>query len=570
MRLYYMENQPPPVSSAPPDCYTCGVEKMPTYLVRDRDRNYGLRRRVPDELRPIIGKREVLKSYGAVSFADAKRRHPAEVKAVEDSFAVARRKLLGGSPERAVEDTPECLLEPTESEMRAAIMEWFHAQDRTAIAQDAAIVEAGKAEVALDGLRQEEVHLAGPEGADVAERRLRGLLRHRGFALPSGSLCSLGVTLVQNAMTEAAWRSQERMQNPLAHSRRDPLFAQISGLDDRPAPGRLVAHLPAAAGKQEAVPADRLLKAWAAERRPAPATLRRYQTAFRLVSRVLGIDDLRKVTPDGVIAFKTARLNEGTKPKTVAHDVLACGAVCKWAVTNKLLERNPFSGLAPRVGRQTLSTRDGYDDKEAACILGAARAATGALRWLPWLLCFTGARIEELAGLRRRDVRQEQEVWILDIVPTAARQGKNATFQRMIPLHPAVIAEGFLDYLASVSAGGPLFPDLSPRPGKERGRTATNIHARWLRGTVGITDRRKAPAHSWRHRMEDELRKVRALPEIQDALTGRHNPRNAGAGYGKGFRGMPWETINELAKIPTPLEPSLPEKAPVEPSQADE
>lgn len=62
-----------------------------------------------------------------------------------------------------------------------------------------------------------------------------------------------------------------------------------------------------------------------------------------------------------------------------------------------------------------------------------------------------------------------------------------------------------------------------------------------------------APAHSWRHRMEDELRKVRALPEVQDAITGRHNPRNAGAGYGKGFRGMPAEVLKDLEKVPSPL-----------------
>ncbi len=53
--------------------------------------------------------------------------------------------------------------------------------------------------------------------------------------------------------------------------------------------------------------------------------------------------------------------------------------------------------------------------------------------------------------------------------------------------------------------------------------------------------------------MEDELRKVRALPEVQDAITGRHNPKNAGAGYGRGFRGMPAEVLKDLARVPNPL-----------------
>ena len=39
--------------------------------------------------------------------------------------------------------------------------------------------------------------------------------------------------------------------------------------------------------------------------------------------------------------------------------------------------------------------------------------------------------------------------------------------------------------------------------------------------------------------MQDGLRKVRPLPEVVDAITGRHNPQNAGDGYGHDFCGMP-------------------------------
>jgi len=49
------------------------------------------------------------------------------------------------------------------------------------------------------------------------------------------------------------------------------------------------------------------------------------------------------------------------------------------------------------------------------------------------------------------------------------------------------------------------------------------------------------------------LRISRVPIEAQDAITGRHNPRNTGAGYGRGFRGMPDETLKELRKVPSPL-----------------
>ncbi|MBL6459325.1 hypothetical protein JMJ55_28810 [Belnapia sp. T6] len=324
-----------------------------------------------------------------------------------------------------------------------------------------------------------------------------------------------------------------------------------------PAPPGVLATPPSAPepALQASLPAADLLAAWAAERQPARATLRKYVTSFAQLARVLGFDDVRRIQEDDVVAFKAARLREGRDPGTVADDVLACGAVCKWASKNRLLPSNPFAGLAPQISRRGPSSRDGYANDEAKRILLAARGETGWQRWLPWLLCFTGARISKLVELHRGDVRQDGGVWVLDIRPTAERAGKNDTFQRLIPVHPSLAQEGFLQYVQTLPAApaGPLFPDLPVAADGTRTGTATVVHRRWLRGKVGIMDPRKAPAHSWRHRMEDELRKVRALPEVVDAITGRHNPRNAGAGYGRGFRGMPDEVLKELSKIPAPL-----------------
>lgn len=144
--------------------------------------------------------------------------------------------------------------------------------------------------------------------------------------------------------------------------------------------------------------------------------------------------------------------------------------------------------------------------------------------------------------------------WVLAIAPTAARGLKTAEAQRLIPVHPALAAEGFLTYVAALPADGPLWPDLTADKAGSRAALATVRHGEWLRGVVGIRDKRKAPAHSWRHRMEDALRLARVPPEAQDAIMGHSNPRNAGAGYGRGWRGMPAELLAELRKVPSPVD----------------
>jgi len=274
---------------------------------------------------------------------------------------------------------------------------------------------------------------------------------------------------------------------------------------------------------------------------------------MRLLRDAVGADDARKVTKDAVVAFKTARLAAGLNAGTVADNILGAGSVFGWAVRNGLLPSNPFAEMAPRPTGRGEAPRDGYDDDDARRVLEASRKEAGWLRWFPWLLCFTGMRLNEAADMRRRDIREESGVWIFDLVPTAARAGKNRSFQRMIPLHPALVAEGFLEYVAKLPGDGPLFPDIHAAPNGSRTPAATAAHRLWLRGTVGIADPRKAPAHSWRHRMEDELRKIGANPEAADAITGHENPRNAGAGYGRGFLRLPAETLKVIERIPSPL-----------------
>jgi integrase len=296
----------------------------------------------------------------------------------------------------------------------------------------------------------------------------------------------------------------------------------------------------------------KLLDAWAAERQPSPRTRDLYAIAFRHIERCLGFDDARRVTTEHVRDYKAARLAAGRNVGTVEDEVRAAGAVFNWAVRNKLVSSNPFAGMAPRPLRRIGGEGRGYTDDEAAQLLNAARRETGWRRWLPWALCFTGARISDLADLRRRDVRQEAGVWIFDIVPTSARRGKTATFQRMLPVHPALIAEGFIQYVSGLPDGGPLWPDIVANAAGSRQDNATTNLGRWVRGRGGLTGSKKQPTHGFRHRMEDELRRARVLPEVFDAITGRHNPRNAGAGYGLGFRRMPDETLKELRRVPVP------------------
>lgn len=490
------------------------------------------RKVVPEDVRHILRRTEFRAALRGESGAEVKRQHLALLAQWEAEIATARAQLAGKADALS------------QREVLAIAGQWYREQ-AAEMEENPGEPEGwrawfdeltGRVPVDSDGERG----AYDPNAEEIAEAET--VLRARGIAAEAASVRSLAVALWENKLALAGLM-ERRAGGDYSPDQYERTLPAVRPMAPKEAAGALTG--------------ERLLDAWAAEANPASATRKKYGITFRQFSRILGFDDVRRISADDVVRFKEARLAEGRDPGTVADDVLNAGAVFRWAVKNRKLTDNPFAGMAPKVNRRGEPPRDPYDDADAKRILTAARIEAGWLRWGPWLLAFTGARVGELAELRRCDVRKEGGVPILDIRPTTTRPGKNATMQRMMPLHPAVIAEGFLAYVATLPADpmAPIFPAVTASKDGTRTTNAQAAHGRWVREVVGITDPRKVPAHSWRHRMEDELRKIRVVEEVFDAITGRHNPRNAGAGYGKGFRGMPDEVLKDLAKVPSPVPP---------------
>ncbi len=302
------------------------------------------------------------------------------------------------------------------------------------------------------------------------------------------------------------------------------------------------------------VPLADLLHGWATETRKTGKALYDRQRTALSFTNFLGHTDAAKVTADDVVAWKESRLNAGRSLKTVANDINELSPIWKWAKRNRKLTfaENPFAGLAP-LAKASEPARGPYTADEAGRLLQAAREQTGFLRWVPWLLAYTGARVGELCQSDKADIVPIEGMagwWALHIHrkgPT--RTLKTPQSQRFVPLHPALVAEGFMAYVASLPAGSPLFPTVGlDKFGSRRGR-GSNLHAQWVRGTVKITEKFKDPAHAWRHLFEDRARRAGVPQNATDALLGHKNAANEAEGYGRGFKFMADATAPYVAKM---------------------
>jgi integrase len=190
-------------------------------------------------------------------------------------------------------------------------------------------------------------------------------------------------------------------------------------------------------------------------------------------------------------------------------------------------------------------------DEARAILTAAAKERSPVRRWVPLLCAQSGARVAEVCQLRREDIREEKGIWFMRITGEAGSV-KNANSERDVPLHPDVIAAGFLDFVKA-KPEGPLFYDPKRR---REGSTkppakiiAKNI-ASWVH-TLGLKvgrDHRKDPNHAWRHYFKTVARAHGIQDSVSDRITG-HAASNEGQNYG----GLWLETLHEaVAKLPIP------------------
>lgn len=178
----------------------------------------------------------------------------------------------------------------------------------------------------------------------------------------------------------------------------------------------------------------------------------------------------------------------------------------------------------------------GVESAEAWFKSGHVRMQHTGRFWVPLLALYAGARLMETVQLYREDVGCQSSCWFIDINNDDEEQTgktvKNVSSVRRIPVHPELIKLGFLEFVATVSEGQRLFPDISIGPPTQRHRHASKMFNKLL-AVAGIKGRKKV-WHSLRHSFEQACRDSRVDSAIMDQLQG--HSQGIREIYGEGYR----------------------------------
>jgi len=288
-----------------------------------------------------------------------------------------------------------------------------------------------------------------------------------------------------------------------------------------------------------------LIREWAQWRGKSAKSEYTARKMMRRMTEIAGINDLTELTREHVETWIThlrdkekGPKGEPLAPNTVKSNLDFLRILSNFAIEKDYLTENPTAKVKFSA-KPKIKVRS-YTNAEARLVLEQARREVIAYRrWLPWLCCFTGSRLEEPAGAMVRDIEKVGPFWVLNIRLDHRHEGasiKTEESDRRIPLHSTLEREGFIKYWQSLPKDGPLFPELRPDRFGSRGGTATKRIGPIIRGLADVlpslADKRLHPSHSWRHRLHNEFRRADVRQDIEDAIIG-HTSDGSGTGYGE-------------------------------------
>ncbi|MCC5991164.1 MAG: hypothetical protein JJT99_01455, partial [Rhodobacteraceae bacterium] len=102
-----------------------------------------------------------------------------------------------------------------------------------------------------------------------------------------------------------------------------------------------------------------------------------------------------------------------------------------------------------------------------------------ALYWAPFIAALSGARREEICGMKLNEIHLDADIPHFEITPNENRGLKTPQSRRLVPVHSSLLQQGLSEYCHGLRRSGEtdLFPDL--RPTSEGVSFGDNLHYRW-------------------------------------------------------------------------------------------
>lgn len=296
---------------------------------------------------------------------------------------------------------------------------------------------------------------------------------------------------------------------------------------------------------------DYLIDKWAAERKPVGKSQKAHRAVAKEFVDIVGNVPLKQLAKRHGLAFKDGLIGKKVSNSNLKTKLSRMKTLVNYGCDNELIDVRIMDGIrAPKsksVGRRP------YSDEALQMLFNGPVHASGlrpvqgrgeASYWLPLMAAYSGARLEEIAGLRVSDVLQldlghgsDDKAWFFRFidVPEGNRRLKTEQSERETPIHPELIRLGLIRYAQSMANSGEtqLFPRLTAQASGQRANKWGEWFGKYRREICGVEDE-TIDFHSFRHTFKDAAREC-GMPEgLQRQMMG-HSAKDVADSYGSGF-----------------------------------
>lgn len=230
--------------------------------------------------------------------------------------------------------------------------------------------------------------------------------------------------------------------------------------------------------------------------------------------------------------------------KNIKKQLNAVSALFTFAVNEGLIQTNPAHGVASSIRlpmARNNGQNKGYTPLELAQIFRSPLYTSGyapqradygeAIRWIPLLLAYTGARAEEIAQLYVADIDLSASIPSIKLTDERDDQSLKTGKERSIPIHSHLLELGLREYVQSLDSNGRLFPKLTAN-GIDKYHTAiSRWFSKYVSDELRINRSELRHFHAFRHSFITACRQNNVTEAIQDEITG-HAPQSIGRQYG--------------------------------------
>ena len=549
-----------------------------THLVPVGD-TYYFRLRVPKDLLAYFGKTYIKKSLGTKSIKEAKKLRTIELLKCEAQFAAARESLIDAPPPKAddagaVRDIAECSMELLTDYVRSAVAsdtERFIAELR----QEGPSDLDGLKELRIDAQQEWQIMTdpGDPRRDQVIRNFGKSILAKKGYS-PKTPLTPEFLDIVQRAVLELGRRWMDRLDHRYDRPFHDVMFDQaakpivtIEALSKDYIAEKTESYEANNVGQQRKDKLSGFVSVLVELLGPdTPAHRIDYDAVKQVRSQLAQLPkNCSKIYPGLSLALAIAKGREEGRPglsSTTQGDYLATlRDMLQLGFLKGCVEKNFAADLQPlkRDGVADRDKRKPFDEKQIAtfftsdfyrsCATAAAQPYGKKDRdwrfWMPLIMAFAGARPNEIAQLRVRDIRRtDAGTWYFDLAneidetdEAPAIKLKTESSKRRTPIHPELIKIGLLSFVqrrrqSNEGENAVLFTGLRANTyGNLAHYAAKRFREKFL--PEAITVRSDQSFYSIRHSVRDALRRIEAPGEALWAICGWSDPAKAVSGnYG--------------------------------------